>query len=178
MGTISRKTIAKIGLILINTFIFSLIFYITMSSEMINDFFDRNNITSVPYYIMISIIYILGYFLNNKMIKIIEKHTILYLCIYILIIVLSIALLYVFSLLVLPFLFIYTFPIILIAPINLKYIVKANIITFIIVILLEVFNEALYKTFDSFGFLILLAFSYFGIFHFIVALFNRKILSE
>lgn len=55
-----------------------------MSSEMINDFFDRNNITSVPYYIMISIIYILGYFLNNKMIKIIEKHTILYLCIYIL----------------------------------------------------------------------------------------------
>jgi|GEM_PF-4061756 len=178
MGTISRKIVAKIGLLLVNTLIFSLIFYLTMSSERINVFFDKNNITSIPYYIIISILYILGYFFNNKIIKIIEKNTLSYLSIYVLIIILSIALLYVFSLLVFPFLFIYILSIFLIASPYLKHIIKANVFTFIIVILFEILNEFLYKIFDSFEFLILLAFSYFGIFHFILALLNRKTLSE
>ncbi|UOU99162.1 hypothetical protein MUU74_04200 [Chryseobacterium daecheongense] len=178
MGTLSRKIVAKLALLLSNTIILSLIFYLTMSSEKINDFFDRNNITNIPYYIIISIIYILGYFFNNKIIKIIEKNIVFYLCGYVLVIVLSIAILYAFSLLVFPFLFIYTLSIILIAAPYLKHIIIANVFTFIIVVLLEVFNDFVYKISDSFEILILLAFSYFGIFHFISALLNRKILSE
>lgn len=178
MGTLSRKTAAKSGLLLSNITILSLIFYLTMSSEAINDFFEKNNITGIFYYIIISLIYILGYFFNNKIVKIIEKNIAFYLCSYILIIVLSLAILYVFSLLVFPFLFIYTLSIILIAEPYLKHIIIANVFTFIIVVLLQVLNDFVYKINGSFEILILLAFSYFGIFHFILALLNKKILSE
>ncbi|MDQ0593200.1 hypothetical protein QFZ37_001569 [Chryseobacterium ginsenosidimutans] len=180
MGTISSKIIGKAFLILLSTFFLILVSYLTTSSEKINNFLNEKNIAEILYYIIISTMCIISYTFNNKMIKIIDRYLFIYLFTYLLIIILSLEILYYFSVFVFLILFIYIVFIKLKGSFNLKYVIIANIFTLAISVLMlvQTLNDTRFDKIYPIAVVSLLAFSYFGIFHFLLVLLNIKTLSK
>lgn len=175
MGTISKKTIGKAFLIILNTLISILLIYYIFS--IVEKKLHESILIDVIFYALIFSTFIGYCLLNNTIIKITSNYYMLvFVSIFSLIILLSLPYLWIYMLFLFPILFFYTLIFYLISP-NFKKILLADIITFIIIVGVLLLINYLIKT-DIAIYFFLLALSYFGIFHFILALLNRKTLSE
>lgn len=178
MGTIANRIIGKASLILLNTFIFSLVFHLIISTEKITGWSKTSDLAYYTILLGTFCLFTIYNLINNTITEIIPKKWAL-IYIIVLSIIFTLSLPHFWLYIPLFFLFLFFYCLILKATsLYLKKILIADILTFAFSIGAFLLFTFLIKTNDNLPYFYSLAFSYFGIFHFILTLLNVQTLSK